>query len=256
MRPGMDAAVGHELLEREPRDLAADRVEAGDDDGVRRVVDDDVDAGGELERADVAPLAADDAPLHLVVRQRHGRDGGLGRVLGGDALDGQRDDLLGLALGVALGRLADLAQPVGGVGLGLLLHAPHQLGLGLFLATCRPSAPAAAAPRRPASRAPPRARRRSSRAGRARSRACRSPCRAPRRARAFRSSWLSRSSSRRSSRSTSSRRRRASASQASRSLISSSLPATTALFRIVSASRSASPMMRLDVSSAVDFASA
>jgi hypothetical protein len=39
----MDASVGNELLERESRDLAADRIEAGDDHGVRRVVDDDVD---------------------------------------------------------------------------------------------------------------------------------------------------------------------------------------------------------------------
>ena len=73
IRPGMDASVRHELLERQPRDLAADRIEAGHDDGVGRVVDDDVDAGGELERADVSAFAADDAALHLVVRQRDGR---------------------------------------------------------------------------------------------------------------------------------------------------------------------------------------
>ena len=66
----MDASVGHELLERQARDLAAHRIEARDDDRVRRVVDDDVDAGRELERADVSAFAADDAALHLVVRQR------------------------------------------------------------------------------------------------------------------------------------------------------------------------------------------
>src|SRR5687767_6824037 len=54
---GMDAAVGDQLLEREPRDLATDRIEAGYDDGVRRVVDDHVDARRELEGADVPSLA-------------------------------------------------------------------------------------------------------------------------------------------------------------------------------------------------------
>ena len=45
----------------------------------RRVVDDQVDAGGHLQGADVAPLAADDPPLHLVVGQRDHRHRGLGR---------------------------------------------------------------------------------------------------------------------------------------------------------------------------------
>ena len=65
---GMDAPVGDEALEGHPGDLAAHRVEAGDDDRLGRVVDDDVDAGEGLEGADVAALAADDAALHLVAR--------------------------------------------------------------------------------------------------------------------------------------------------------------------------------------------
>ena len=62
----MDAAVLDQLLERQLRDLAADAVERREDDGLRRVVDDEVDAGQVLERADVAALAADDPPLHVV----------------------------------------------------------------------------------------------------------------------------------------------------------------------------------------------
>src|SRR5215213_3454894 len=65
---GVNPTVRHELLERQARHLAANRIEAGHHHGVRRVVDDDVHAGGELERADVAALASDDAPFHLVVR--------------------------------------------------------------------------------------------------------------------------------------------------------------------------------------------
>ena len=65
--PGrVDAAVGEQLLQRHAGDLAADAVEAGQDHGVRRVVDDEVDAGEVLEGADVAALAADDAALHVV----------------------------------------------------------------------------------------------------------------------------------------------------------------------------------------------
>ena len=92
----MDAAVLHQALERDARDLAADRIEAGEDDRFRRVVDDEVDAGGQLERADVASLAADDAALHVFAREIDDGDRVLGDVVGGHALDGHAEDLLGL----------------------------------------------------------------------------------------------------------------------------------------------------------------
>ena len=63
---GVDAPVLDELREGQAGDLAAHRVEAADDHRLGRVVDDQVDARGLLEGADVAPLAADDAALHLV----------------------------------------------------------------------------------------------------------------------------------------------------------------------------------------------
>src|SRR5687767_10892150 len=106
----MDASVGHELLERETRDLAADRLVTRDHDGIRRVVDDHVDTRRELERAYVSAFATDDAPLHLVVRQGDGGDRGLGRRLGSDALDRERDDLLRLALRIATRDLTDLSH--------------------------------------------------------------------------------------------------------------------------------------------------
>ena len=51
-------------------------------------------------------------------------------MLGRDALDGKRDDLLRLALGIATGALPHLPKPVGGVGVRLFLEAPdHALSL-------------------------------------------------------------------------------------------------------------------------------
>ena len=111
----MDAAVGDQPLDRLLRDLAAVRIEAGEDDRAGRVVDDQIDAGGELERADVAPLAADDAALEIVARQIDDRDRRLDRVLGGAALDGFGDVLLG-AVGGRLARLGvEPLEQVGGV---------------------------------------------------------------------------------------------------------------------------------------------
>src|SRR5260370_9284445 len=54
------------MIQSHPRHLAADRVEATENDGLRRVVDDEVDAGRMLEGPNVAALSTDDAALHLV----------------------------------------------------------------------------------------------------------------------------------------------------------------------------------------------
>ena len=114
---GMDAAVLNELFERQSRHLAADRVKAGYGDGFGRIVDDQIAARERFDGADVAALAADDAALHLVVRQGNDRDGHFARVVGGAALDGRADDLARHALGVVLELALDLLD----LG-GLLVH--------------------------------------------------------------------------------------------------------------------------------------
>ena len=68
MRVGWMRPSAISRVERQLGDLAPHRVEAGDDHRLGRVVDDQVDAGRRLERADVAALAADDAALHVVRR--------------------------------------------------------------------------------------------------------------------------------------------------------------------------------------------
>ena len=132
MRAGWMRPSCEELLERHAGDLAADAVEAGEDDGVRRVVDDEVDAGEVLERADVAALATDDAALHVVARQLDDGDGGLRGVAGGHALHDDGEDVAHAAVGLALGLLLDLADQPRLVVAQLVLEVleEHRLGLG------------------------------------------------------------------------------------------------------------------------------
>ena len=128
---GVDAAVHDQLLQGDAGHLAANRIEGGDDHGLRRVVDDQIDAGGGFEGADVAALAADDAALHVVVGQRHHGDGGLRHVVGGALLNRQGDDVAGLFVGLLPGLGLHLAHHHGGVVVGVLLNAIHQDLLGL-----------------------------------------------------------------------------------------------------------------------------
>src|SRR2546430_16875397 len=94
----MSAAVLDKLGERQAVDLAPYRVEAGERHGIRCVVDDQVSPGHGFQRADVAALATDDAPLHLLVGDRDNRGRDLADRVAGVALDGDRENLARLHL--------------------------------------------------------------------------------------------------------------------------------------------------------------
>ena len=97
--PGrVDAPVLDQLQQRHARDLSPDAVEGREDDGVRRVVDDEVDAGEVLERPDVAAFPADDAALHVVGGQLDERDGRLCRCARSNSLQRIRNEVASPAL--------------------------------------------------------------------------------------------------------------------------------------------------------------
>ncbi len=123
----MDAAVGDQPLERDAGDLAAEGVEAGEDDRLGGVVDDEVDAGRHLESADVAPFAADDAPLHLVTRQLDDRYRGLGDVVGGEPLHGHGHQPVRLTVALLARLVLDSLDQVGGLEPGVVLERADQL---------------------------------------------------------------------------------------------------------------------------------
>ena len=95
---GVNPAVDNQFFQRNSRDFTADRIERGDRDGLRRIVDDEVDACDGLQRTDIAPLSTDDAPLHFVVGQGNHTDGGLRRVIRSASLNRSCNDLLGVLI--------------------------------------------------------------------------------------------------------------------------------------------------------------
>jgi hypothetical protein len=84
-----------------------------------------------FERSDVAPLAADDAALHLVRWQMHDADRVLGRVVGRHPLHSREDDVASLVLGFFSGRALDGAGELHRVVLGLDADGVEQDGLGV-----------------------------------------------------------------------------------------------------------------------------
>src|SRR5262249_50103193 len=97
-----------------------------------RVVDDDIDAGRFLERADVTAFFADDAALHVIGGEIDRRDGVLGDAFVGEALNGVEDNLAGVAVGVLFGAIDGAGGQLGDLRGDIALDALHQQGLGLI----------------------------------------------------------------------------------------------------------------------------
>ena len=120
---GMDAPVRHQFAQRHAGNLAANGVEAADDDGFGRIVHDEIDAHGLFDGADVAPLTTDDAPLHFVGGEIDAADGVFGDMLAGDALNRHGDDLAGTAVGLIRDLGFDFADGTGHFLAGVCLDS-------------------------------------------------------------------------------------------------------------------------------------
>ena len=130
----VDTAIGDQALEGHAGDLTAGLVKAGQGDGFRRIIDDEVAAGGGLEGADVAAFTADDAALHLVAGQRHHADGGFAGGIGGAAGDGLADQLTGDVVALVL-HVGLVGADLHGLFVGqLVVHLLQQHGAGILLA--------------------------------------------------------------------------------------------------------------------------
>ncbi len=129
---GVDAAVGHQLVQGQTGNLAAHRVKARQDDGLGGVVDDDLDACGSLQGAYVASLTADNAAFDLVVVDVEHGDGILNGRLGGYALNGLDDDALGLLVGGELSIVHDVVDVASCSCLGFVSEALDQLLLSFI----------------------------------------------------------------------------------------------------------------------------
>ena len=129
---GVDAAVGNELLQGNPGHLTADGLKAGDRNGLRGVIDDEIHTGESLNGADIAAFTADDTALHLVIGQGYHADGDLSHVIGGAALDSGGHDLLGPLIRLVLGPGLNLLDLEGGLVGHFGLHLGDEVVLGLL----------------------------------------------------------------------------------------------------------------------------
>ena len=126
---GMNAAVLDQALHGFAGDFAADGVEAGKQHRAGSVIDEDGDAGGGFESADVPAFAADDAAFDFVALEGNGGGGVFEGVFAGVALDGDADDAARFFFGLDLGFFQDVAGEVVGVAQRFLFDALEESAL-------------------------------------------------------------------------------------------------------------------------------
>ena len=129
---GVDTAVGNQFFERTAGYFAAHGVEAGKEDGVWGIVDDDVHAGEVLKGTDVTTLASDDATFDVVVLD--GEDG-YSVFKGGfhsGSLYGFDNQFLGFECGGVLRLIHNFLDGDHRFGTGFIFHQLDKLFFGLL----------------------------------------------------------------------------------------------------------------------------
>src|SRR5947209_12136328 len=86
---GMNAPIDNQLCQGQTCHFAAHRIETRKDNGLRCIIDDEVNTRGGFKRTNVAPLTTNDTAFHLVIRQRYDRNNGLRNLVRGTALNGE-----------------------------------------------------------------------------------------------------------------------------------------------------------------------
>ena len=124
---GVDTSVGDKLVQSKTGNLAANRVEGGEGDTLRRVVNNNLYAGCCLKRADITSFATDDTTFDLIVFDMEDGYRVFNCRLGCDALYRLNNKLLCLFVRRHAGILHHVVDIRHGVGLCLVFKRLNEL---------------------------------------------------------------------------------------------------------------------------------
>ena len=118
----VNTSVADQLVQCQTTGLTAYRVKAADDNGLRRIVNHDLNATGCFQGTDITTFTTDDTALDVVVVNMEHRYGILHGGLSSYTLDGLNDDFLGLGVGIQLGLVHNLVDVSLSIGTGFVLQ--------------------------------------------------------------------------------------------------------------------------------------
>ena len=128
---GLNPPVRHQLLQRQPGDFPPHRVKAGYSHRLRGIVNNDFHPGKSFQSPNVAPLAADETPFHLIVGQGYHRRGAFRNYVRGQPVNRGRDNLARVFVRPLLILPLQFVIAPGQIVLRILLPALHHRIAGL-----------------------------------------------------------------------------------------------------------------------------
>ena len=128
----MYASIHYQPFQRYPSHVPAYRVKAGKYDCLGSIIYYQFNSGSCFQSLYISALPADYTAFHLVVGQRHYRNGALGHMVGRAALYGQRNYIAGLSFSLLLGFGFHIPNKHGRVAAGFVFYCRNQLLLGLI----------------------------------------------------------------------------------------------------------------------------
>ena len=136
---GVNTPISNKVLKSNASGLPANRVEAGKNDGLGSVVDDERDTGNLLEGSNVTALTANDAALEVIGRNVNRSYGNLASLIGSTTLDSNGENLAGSLLRFSLYPELRVAKYLSLLLDGVLTNTIKELTMSVVLCKGRDS---------------------------------------------------------------------------------------------------------------------
>ena len=135
----MDTTIIDEFFEGHTGHFPTNRIESGNDDRFRRIVDDEINPSEGFQRTDIAAFAANDPAFHLIVGERNNSDRRFSNLIGSTALDSKGNNFPCLGLSCIAGFLFHVLDEFGLIVLDFFLDTVKQFLFGFVTGQSRNS---------------------------------------------------------------------------------------------------------------------
>ena len=129
----LNTPIFHQDFQCLAGNFTTNRIEARHRNHIRGIINDQINAGCLLNRLDISSFTADNSPLHVLIRQRHNRNGAVDGFLLRISLNCCGNDIARLIRRFFACQLVLLMQIDGDFFFAFFSHNIHQFPSGIFL---------------------------------------------------------------------------------------------------------------------------
>ena len=130
----MNPSIADKLQKRQPGNLTPYWIKTRQNDGLGSIVNNDIYAGGRLDRPDIPAFASYYSALHFIIGQGHHGDGLVCDIVAGVSGNRQGKDVLSFPVSLHLHLVFNLGQLLTGIHPRFAFQGFHEHSFGILLA--------------------------------------------------------------------------------------------------------------------------